>query len=90
MTLNNLANLDRAQNRPEGARKGYEEALNIYRQLAQKNPDAYLSYVAVTVNNLATLNGDQNRPEAARKGMRRRSRFVASWLKTIRTPTCRM
>ena len=42
MTLNNLAMLDADQNRPEAARKGYEEALKIYRELAQKNPDTYL------------------------------------------------
>ena len=41
-TLNNLATLDRDQNRPEAARKGYEEALKIHRELAQKNPDTYL------------------------------------------------
>src|SRR5438876_1012154 len=37
MTVNNLAMLDGAQNRPEAARKGVEEALKIYRDLAQKN-----------------------------------------------------
>src|SRR6266576_2810460 len=68
MTLNNLAMLNRAQNRVEAARKGYEETLKIYRQLAQRTPDTYLSYVAVTLNNLAVLDGDQNRVEEARKG----------------------
>ena len=68
MTLNNLAILDSNQNRPEAARKGYEEALKIHRELAQKNPDTYQPAVAMTLNNLAGLDLDQNRPEAARKG----------------------
>src|SRR6266478_2760989 len=67
LTLNNLANLDKDQNRPETARKGYEEALKIYREFAQKNPDTYLSYVATILNNLAVLHADQNRMETARK-----------------------
>src|SRR6266566_8397649 len=68
MTLNNLAMLNGDQNRPEAARKGYEEGLKIYRDLAQKKPDTYLPDVALTLNNLATLDGAQNRMEAARKG----------------------
>jgi tetratricopeptide (TPR) repeat protein len=67
-TLNNLAILDGDQNRPKAARKGYEEALKIYRQLVQENPDTYSPNVALTLNNLANLDRDQNRPEAARKG----------------------
>ena len=53
----------------EEARKGFEEALKIRRELAQKNPDAYLLEVARTLNNLAVLDGDQNRPQEARKGL---------------------
>src|SRR6266480_1452573 len=68
MTVNNLAMLDGDQNRPEGARKGYEEALKIYRDLAQNKPDTYLPDLAMTVNNLANLDRAQNRPEGARKG----------------------
>src|SRR5205823_4934600 len=68
MTLNNLAMLDGDQNRPGAARKGFEEALKIYRNLAKNNPDGYLPDVAVTVNNLAILNRAQNRMEEARKG----------------------
>ena len=67
LTLNNLANLDSDQNRPDSARKGYEEALKIRRELEQKNPDTYLPDVAQTLNNLANLDHDQNRPEAARE-----------------------
>src|SRR6266566_3177697 len=67
-TLNNLANLDADQDRHEAARKGYEEALEIRRELAQKNPDTYLPDAAETLNNLAILDAAQNRQEAARKG----------------------
>src|SRR5438552_3916935 len=68
MTRNNLAMLDADQNRPEAARKGFEEALKICRELAKNNPDAYLPDVAMTLNNLAALDRVQNRPEEARKG----------------------
>jgi len=66
-TLNNLALLDGKQNRPEAARKEYEDSLKICRELAQKNPDTYLPDVAMTLNNLGVLDETQNRPEAARK-----------------------
>ena len=39
MLLNNLGNLHRHPNRIEGARKEYEEALKIDRELAQQNPE---------------------------------------------------
>ena len=38
MTLNNLGVLHSDQNRKEEARKAFEEALAIYRELAQPNP----------------------------------------------------
>src|SRR5439155_913485 len=67
LMLNNLAILDQAQNRMKAARKEYDEALNIFRELAQKKPDAYFPQVAVSLNNLSVLDRDQNRMEAARK-----------------------
>ena len=39
----------------------YVEALQIYRQLAESNPDAYMPRVAMTLNNLATLQSDLGR-----------------------------
>src|SRR5439155_1447614 len=68
MTLNNLAMLNGDQNRPEAARKGYEEGLKNRRELDKNNPDTYLPKVATTLNNLAVLDRAQNRMEAARKG----------------------
>jgi Tfp pilus assembly protein PilF len=38
-----------------GAKQAYEEALQIYRQLAEKNPDVYRPDVAMTLNNLGAL-----------------------------------
>src|SRR5439155_68046 len=67
VTLNNLAILDANQNRPEAARKEYEEALEIVRELARKNPDTYQPRVAMTLTNLGNLDHAQNQPEAARK-----------------------
>jgi hypothetical protein len=48
------------------ARKAYEEALKIRRELAAKNPETYLPYVAGTLNNLGILHRDQNRKDEAR------------------------
>ena len=53
----------------EAARKGFEDALKIYRELAQKNPDTYLPDMAQTLNDLALLDRDQKRMEAARKAL---------------------
>jgi tetratricopeptide (TPR) repeat protein len=51
-TLNNLGILHLDQNRMEEARKAYDEALTIRRQLAKQNPEAYLPDLAGTLNNL--------------------------------------
>ncbi len=47
-TRNNLGIPDRDQNRMEDARKEYEESLKTYRELARKDPETYLPYVAAT------------------------------------------
>lgn len=52
-TLNNLAVLYSDTQRMKEAEQAYDEALAIYRKLAEANPDAYLPYVATTLNNLA-------------------------------------
>jgi tetratricopeptide (TPR) repeat protein len=67
ITLNNLAGFDHDQNPVEAARKEYEEALKIFRELAKPNPDTYQWDVAWTLKNLADLDHDQNWLEAARK-----------------------
>ena len=64
-TLNNLANLHSNLNRFENAEEEYQEALEIYRELAKANPDAFLPDVAMTLNNLAILHWDLNRFEIA-------------------------
>ncbi len=66
-TLNNLGTLDRAQNRPDEARKEYAEALQIRRELAQKDLEIFLPLVAQTLNDLGLLDQLQNRPDEARK-----------------------
>jgi hypothetical protein len=45
------------QNRLDDARQRCEEALKLYQQLAQQNPDAYLPSWAVTLNDLGNLDG---------------------------------
>ena len=61
---NNLGIQDGEQNR--NARKEYEEALKTYRQLAQKDPETYLRYVAAPLNELGILDSEQNRLAEAR------------------------
>ena len=65
--LNNLAIIDRDQNRMDAAYRDLEEALKTFRELGQKTPDTYVSYVAQAVNNLAVLDQAQNRQQAAHK-----------------------
>jgi tetratricopeptide (TPR) repeat protein len=54
-TLNNLGSMDRLQNRLDEARKHYEEALKIHRQLAEQNPAKYLPNMAMMLNELGLL-----------------------------------
>ena len=60
ITLNNLGIL-------EGTPSRLEEALKIYRELAQKEREIYLPYVAITLNNLGMLDSGKNRGNEARK-----------------------
>jgi hypothetical protein len=54
-TLNNLAVLDRDQKRMEAARKGLEEALDIYERFAERNPERFQSDVAQVKRDLQAL-----------------------------------
>ena len=67
-TLNNLAVLQSDRKDYEAAEKGYQEALEIRRELARRNPATYLPDVAMTLNNLAILQRARNDYEAAEKG----------------------
>ena len=64
---NTLGFLDNAENRLGQARKEVSEALKIYRDLAQKDPEPYLAHVAITLNNLGVFDKDQNQLNEARK-----------------------
>jgi tetratricopeptide (TPR) repeat protein len=63
------------------ARIEYEEALKIYRELAEKEPETYLPYVAATLNNLGILDRVQNRPEEARKAFEEALKIYKSFAK---------
>ena len=58
----------------EDARKEFEEALKIYRELTQKNPARYLANLAATLNNLGILDSNKNRMEEALKTYRKLAR----------------
>jgi tetratricopeptide (TPR) repeat protein len=66
-TLNRVGLLDRDQGRMEEARQEYAEALQIRRELAQKDPETYLSDVAQTLNSVGVLDRDQGQMEKARQ-----------------------
>ncbi len=55
MVLNYLASLHDDLNRKDEAEQEYQKALEIRRELAESNRDAYIVYVAETLNNLAIL-----------------------------------
>jgi tetratricopeptide (TPR) repeat protein len=63
----NLGVVNRDQRRMEKARKEYGEALQIRRELAQKNPERYQPDLALTLFNLGILDSDLHRMEDARK-----------------------
>jgi hypothetical protein len=58
--LNNLAILHSDENEMAIALAEYQEALQIYRELAVENPRSFLQYVAGTLNNLAILHKNKN------------------------------
>ena len=60
-----MGNLYSDLRRFEDAEEAYKEALEIYRELAEKRPDAYLPYLATTQNNLAVLYSNLRRFEDA-------------------------
>jgi protein O-mannosyl-transferase len=65
--LNRWGDLDTDQKRMDEARRQYEEALKIRRELAQQNAAAYLPDMATTLNNLGNVNRLQNRMDEARQ-----------------------
>ena len=89
-TLNNLANLHRARNEFEAAESEYKEALGLYRELAEKNPQAYLPDVAMTLNNLAILHSDRNEFEAAEIEYTEALEIYRNWRRKTRRRTCLM
>ena len=58
MTLNNLGVVLDDVSEKSAAREAYEEALPIYRRLAEAHPAAFLPDVAMTLNNLGNVLGD--------------------------------
>ncbi|MEM6252014.1 MAG: tetratricopeptide repeat protein, partial [Cyanobacteria bacterium P01_D01_bin.156] len=52
--------LQKAKNEYAQAQTNYEEALQVYRELAQENPRTYLPDVAMSLNNLAILQKAKN------------------------------
>jgi len=67
MTANDLYSLDTEQKRMDEARKHYERALALRRELTLQNPALYLPDMASTLNNLANLDRRQNRLDEARQ-----------------------
>ena len=63
--LGSLANRYAKQNELTKAEEAYNEALTLYRALAETNPSAYNPDVAMTLNNLANLYSDRNQLERA-------------------------
>jgi tetratricopeptide (TPR) repeat protein len=51
-SLNNLVLMQKDKNDFDAAEWGYQEALNVYRELARSNPQTYLPYVAEMLINL--------------------------------------
>ena len=62
-----LAVLNKGLNHNEDAEQKYNEALEIYRELAKTNREAYIGYVAMTFNNLAIMHFNLTRYDEAEK-----------------------
>jgi Tfp pilus assembly protein PilF len=69
-TLNNLGTLQSDYKDYSGAANSFQEALKIYQQLAQSNPQAYLPDMAMTLDNLGSLQSDSNDFAGAEKSFK--------------------
>ena len=67
MTRQDLENFDTEQKRMDEARRHFERALEIRRQLAQQDPERYLPYLAGSLTNLGTVDREENRLDEARQ-----------------------
>ncbi len=67
MTRQDLENFDTEQKRMDEARRHFERALEIRRQLAQQDPERYLPYLAGSLTNLGTVDRQENRLDDARQ-----------------------
>ena len=77
-TLNNLGILDNDQNGMDEARREYQEALQIYHELSQKDPEDYLADVATTLNNLGILDAIRTERRSPRRNIMRHYKFAVS------------
>jgi tetratricopeptide (TPR) repeat protein len=66
MTPRDLASFNTDQERIDEARRHFERALELRRQLAHRNPGVYLPEMATTLTSLGTLDWLQNRLDEAR------------------------
>ena len=65
MTSINLGNVVKDSGRKEAAEELYEDALSIFQELAEDNPDAYLNQLAWTYSMMGTLLKEASRMEEA-------------------------
>ena len=66
-TLDNLGLLQKDTNQLLVSEKSYQEALEKYRKVAEKNPETYLPALAETLNNLGLLQDKTNHFSEAEK-----------------------
>ncbi len=66
MTQHDLETFGTEEKRIDEARRHFERALEMRRQLAERNPGVYLPEMANTLTSLGTLDQLQNRPDEAR------------------------
>jgi tetratricopeptide (TPR) repeat protein len=67
MTAADLESVGTDENRMDEARRHYQQAFTIQRQLANESPYTYLPDLAMTLNRLGMLDRDQKRTEEARQ-----------------------
>ena len=65
MTQHDLEKFGTEQQRLEEARRHFERALELRRQMLQQNPDRLLPYLAGALNNLGTVDRQENRIDDA-------------------------
>jgi tetratricopeptide (TPR) repeat protein len=87
MSLHNLGAVLSEMGRRVEALQATQEAVDLYRRLAQQNPDAFLPYLAGSLNNLGAMLSEMGRREEALQAAQEAVEIRRRWPPNTPTPS---